>query len=64
MKSKTKLTEEEKEDLAFAVSVATTGGVAPSKFAKKLLVRYIRGEISYEEAKKEIDKRHRKKDEN
>lgn len=29
MKSKMQLTEEEKEDLAFAVSVATTGGGRP-----------------------------------
>ena len=31
MKSKMQLTEEEKEDLAFAVSVATTGGAAPKQ---------------------------------
>ena len=39
------LTQEEKDDLSFAISIAKLGGGEPSEFAKVLFIKYKRGEI-------------------
>ncbi len=58
------LTQEEKEDLSFAVSVAKTGGVEPSEETQVLLIRYKRGEIDLETVHKELAKKYSKQNEN
>ena len=58
------LTQKEKDDLSFAVAVATTGGPEPSEFAKEIFIKYKRGEIDYHTAIKEITDLHKKNYEN
>jgi hypothetical protein len=53
------LTQEEKDDFSFALSIAKLGGGEPSDFAKTLFVRYKRGEIDLKTYKSEIEKLHR-----
>ena len=53
-----KLTQEEKDDLAFAEAVATVDGSKPSEFAKILFIRYKRGEMDLETCKREIRRAH------
>jgi len=58
------LTHKEKEDLSFAVAVATTGGPEPSELAKEIFIKYKRGEIDYKTAIQEITNLHKKNYEN
>ena len=44
------LPSKEEQDLAFATSIATVDGVAPSKDAQKIMRLYSRGEIDFETA--------------
>ena len=58
------LTQEETDDLAFAVGVAMTDGPEPSEFAKAIFIKYKRGEIDRESALKAIANYHKKNHEN
>jgi hypothetical protein len=58
------LTQEEKDDLAFAVGVAITDGPEPSESAKAIFIKYKRGEIDRESALKAISNYHKKTHEN
>lgn len=58
------LTQKEKDDLSFAVAVATTGGPEPSEFAKEVFINYKRGEIDYKTAIQKITDHHKKNYEN
>ncbi len=40
----------EENDLAFAIAIATVGGVEPSEDAKEIIRLYSRGDIDYETA--------------
>ena len=46
-------------ELAFAKSVATVDGVAPSEGAQRIMELYLRGEIDYETAQFAIGRLHR-----
>ena len=46
----------EQDEIAFAIWIATTGGVVPSKDAELIVTRYLRGEIDYENAQTAIGK--------
>ena len=50
------LPSEEDQDLAFATSIATVDGVAPSDKAQKIMRLYSRGEIDYETAEFAIER--------
>ena len=52
-------TQEEKDDLSFALSIAKLGGGEPSEFAKTLFIKYKRGEIDLKTYKLKIEELHR-----